>query len=228
MIHDRPRNRLVTYNGSSVVWKLDLETLVWNTIFPAEPWPSNGFYRGVIYDAARQRLIVAGRWNYDTSSITDVWELPLDSSPVWTQLTPAGSPPPTRYGHSCVYDPVNGRMVLFGGVSFSGSHNDAWFLDWAPVPVGVDDQISKENVSLAARWNRNTSSIDVSFTLPTSGSARLELYDLSGRRVDAQHHELPAGAHSASFARGSPSSGVYMLALRHESGTIAKKVAVLR
>ena len=45
----------------------------------------------------------------------DVWALSLAGTPAWTQLTPTGTPPSARYGHSAIYDPVRDRMVVFGG-----------------------------------------------------------------------------------------------------------------
>src|ERR1022692_866200 len=56
-------------------------------------------------------------------------------TPVWTQLSPAASPP-VRFDASLAYDPGMGKLLLFGGVgSSSGSEfRDTWTWDgttWA-------------------------------------------------------------------------------------------------
>ena len=50
----------------------------------------------------------------------DVWALTLGDAPSWTQLTPSGTSPSARYGHSAIYDPVRDRMVVFSGYGSYG------------------------------------------------------------------------------------------------------------
>ena len=52
--------------------------------------------------------------------LNDVWVLSNSdetdaSPPAWTQLSPTGTPPSKRGGHSAVYDPATNRMIVFGG-----------------------------------------------------------------------------------------------------------------
>jgi hypothetical protein len=56
----------------------------------------------------------------------DVWALSLSGIPAWTQLTPAGTPPPQ--GDAAIYDPVRDRVVGFGG-------NGAWALSLSGTPA---------------------------------------------------------------------------------------------
>ena len=72
-----------------------------------------------IYDPVRDRMVVFGGYSGTgyTYFLNDVWVLSLAGMPAWTQLTPTGTPPSARYGHSAIYDPVRDRMVVFGGGS---------------------------------------------------------------------------------------------------------------
>jgi hypothetical protein len=91
-----------------------------------------------VYDAANSRLIVFGgcAWvgQNCTTLLNDVWVLTNANgqagTPTWVQLSPAGTPPAGRWAHSAAYDPVNNRMMIYGGddnqspVTFS----DTWVL----------------------------------------------------------------------------------------------------
>ena len=50
-------------------------------------------------------------------------------TPTWTSLSPAGSAPPGRQGHTAVYDPATNRMIVFGGTNgVTNGLNDVWIL----------------------------------------------------------------------------------------------------
>ena len=66
-----------------------------------------------IYDPVRKRMIVFG--GRSDRFYNDVWELSLTGPPLWTQLQPAGEPPPPSQGHTAIYDPIRDRMIVFGG-----------------------------------------------------------------------------------------------------------------
>jgi hypothetical protein len=59
--------------------------------------------------AAHQRLVLFGGQTAGGTNVTpawsnEVWVAPLGPNPVWTQLTPAGTPPAPRSDHSAIYD----------------------------------------------------------------------------------------------------------------------------
>lgn len=92
-----------------------------------------------IYDPIGDRLIAYGGFDAVTQR-SDVWELsfPLSGSSSWSQLdVPAGPPP--RAGHSAIYDPLNQRMLIFGGVQNQGETqvhlNDTWALSLQGTPT---------------------------------------------------------------------------------------------
>ena len=80
----------------------------------------------MLYDAVNRRAVVfcglqgAARRN-------DVWVLPLDGAPAWGQLSPFGTPPTPRSDVAAIYDPVRGRMVVFGGDD-GALQNEVWVL----------------------------------------------------------------------------------------------------
>ena len=88
-----------------------------------------------IYDAPRDRLVFFGGEDDNDALQNDVWALTLSGTPNWSHLTPIGTPPAARKYHSAVYDPVNQRMVVFGGTGASGERHDVWTLSLAGATV---------------------------------------------------------------------------------------------
>jgi hypothetical protein len=78
-------------------------------------------------------LVIGGRSGAEY--LADVWALSLAESPVWSLLTPSGSPPGGRGFHSVIYDPVRDLVVLFGGTGHSGPRTDTWALSLDPGPA---------------------------------------------------------------------------------------------
>ncbi|MBI1796522.1 MAG: hypothetical protein HY076_08035 [Candidatus Eisenbacteria bacterium] len=54
----------------------------------------------------------------------------------WQRLTPSGDPPPARYGHAAVYDPVRDQMVLVAG-NWGDCDIYNWALRFSPAPQWV-------------------------------------------------------------------------------------------
>lgn len=104
----------------------------------------------VAYDPPRNRMIATG--GYDPSTTTyynDVWELPLSGPPVWTELHPTGPLPPPRLQHTCTYDPVRDRMIVFAGDSDHGLLADTWALEladslrWVAIPAAAGPDVNR-------------------------------------------------------------------------------------
>ena len=142
-IHDPVRDRVVVFGGVygpsntsfNEVWALSLAgTPAWTLLAPTGTPPSARYGHTAIYDPVRDRMVVLG--GYDVSGIlNDVWALSLAGTPAWAALTPAGTPPSTRDGHTAIYDPVRDRMVVFGGRGTSSRRNDVWSLSLAGTPT---------------------------------------------------------------------------------------------
>ncbi len=65
----------------------------------------------------------------------DTWS--FNHATYWSQLHPAGEPPP-RYGAVMAWDPADGYFVLFGGAGASGTLADTWTFksgEWSSLPA---------------------------------------------------------------------------------------------
>ena len=120
---------------------------------PAGPGPRA--QHTAVLDSATNQMIVFGGTDSGTINYNDVWaagDILTTCSPAcpmqWTFLTPSGTPPAPRSGHSAVYDSVNSRMIVFGGAEGfpSPCANDVWVLgnangvggapSWSELPAG--------------------------------------------------------------------------------------------
>jgi len=98
-----------------------------------------------IYDSLGRRMILFGGLDDFFSLYNDLWELDLTPTTAamtappadyWSPLSPAGSPPSARYGHSAIYDTQNNRMIVFGGQDIGGQFkNDVYVLTLGATPT---------------------------------------------------------------------------------------------
>jgi hypothetical protein len=103
----------------------------WTILTPA-PFPTTLARRagGFAYHPAQNGLVMyGGLQSGPTLTLNETWAF---DGGVWTQLTPATTPPP-RWGHRMVYDSRRGRLVTFGGRSptTTAVANDTWEWDGA-------------------------------------------------------------------------------------------------
>jgi hypothetical protein len=143
VIYDPARHRMVMFGGYTgetyvnEVWALSLDsTLTWTMLTPAGTPPHERYRQTTIYDPVQDRMIMFGGW-WSGINYNDVWALSLDSTLTWTELTPEGVPPKPRYSHTAVYDPIRGRMVVFGGVE-DGFFHDTWALSLGATPAWTE------------------------------------------------------------------------------------------
>lgn len=125
-VYDPVRDRLIIYGGTAGlnylgdVWAFDLAgTPAWTPITPSGTPPAARSGASLIYDPVRDRLLLfGGTVKCGSTCFTpqnDIWELSLAGTPTWSQLAPAGTPPPPGSGHGAIYDPVRDRMVIVSG-----------------------------------------------------------------------------------------------------------------
>jgi hypothetical protein len=93
-----------------------------------------------VYDAADNIMIVFGGSTCQPSWFTcttfafynEVWVLTnangQGGTPVWTQLSPSGTPPAQRAYATAVYDSANNRLIVFGGQNAKTAFSDVWVL----------------------------------------------------------------------------------------------------
>jgi len=144
-VYDPVRDRLLVFGGDTRggtvgdVWELTLSgTPNWNQLSPTGG-PSPRWGHVAVYDPVRDRVVVFGGSTGGAGAVAlnDAWELPLATFPLaWSAITPAGSPPLPRYGSVGIYDPIDDRMIVFGGANITSSHyNDVWSLPLGGTPA---------------------------------------------------------------------------------------------
>jgi hypothetical protein len=105
--------------------------------------PSRG-ESGVVYDPARDRVIVFGGQDASWPNLklfNDLWEYRLGPG-LWTGMLVLGVRPASRHGAVMIYDPIRDRLVLFGGRDSTDTRNDVWVLPLAPGPYVQWTQIA--------------------------------------------------------------------------------------
>jgi hypothetical protein len=147
-IVDPLRERLLIFGGGTAterfndVWALSLgDTLHWDSLRVSGTPPSARQTHTAIYDARRDRMLVFG--GGAVLGNNDLWELTL-SDTVWRRITPSGTLPPARSGHTAIYDAQGDRMIVFGGLGANQTLGDVWQLalsnppTWSPIaPTGA-------------------------------------------------------------------------------------------
>jgi len=137
-IYDPIRDRLLVFGGfgpSSLlndVWALNLSgTPNWIQLSPSGGAPSPRAAHSAVYDPVHDRMVIFGGLGTGNLVHGDVWALSLGASSAWTALSPGGTPPVARSGHSAIYDPVIKRMIVYGGYRGGNApdyENDVWIL----------------------------------------------------------------------------------------------------
>ncbi len=107
-------------------------TPAWMQLTPSGTLPPSRENFSAVYDATANTMTIFDGAN-NSGLLSDVWVLSnangQGGTPAWTQLSPAGTPPAARVGHTAVYDPSTGNMTIFGGNNATGQvFNDTWVL----------------------------------------------------------------------------------------------------
>ncbi len=150
----------------------------WALLTPSGTAPSARYDHSAVYSAAGNRMIVFG--GYNGNDLNDVWVLSNANAngsggpPAWRQLAPSGSAPPAREYQTAVYVPAGGRMIVFGGCSFSGCPlNDVWLLSGVgSIPVAIDIR-PRVAINMISRTNGTT--VPVAILSSASFSALAEV-----------------------------------------------------
>jgi len=125
----------------------------WST-FSVAPPPRD--YASVVLDDAHRRLLVFGGAS-DSTDLADLWEYRIDSQ-TWAPISAPDGPSP-RDEHSAVIDPVNHRMIVFGGQTLVPGGvrqplSDMWALslDGTPTWTRLEDA-PVQRVAHSAIWD---------------------------------------------------------------------------
>jgi hypothetical protein len=97
--------------GSTEVWENDLATLTW-TKRATVPATVGLFWSAVTFDTQRARWVAVG--GFDSVSLSDVNELPVDGSAGWTPVVAGGTLLPRMFA-AAFYDEKRDRILVHGG-----------------------------------------------------------------------------------------------------------------
>jgi len=115
----------------------------WSNVSVSGPHPSARSGHQMVYDSARKKVILFGGQTTQGSLfggqdlsgqlLNDMWEWD-GAARTWTQITPASGPlPPARSFFGMAYDPLRGRVVVYGGkvaAIYYSTSDDTW--EWDP------------------------------------------------------------------------------------------------
>ena len=133
LLYDSAGKQLLLFGGAgnanlNDLWRYSLEDRQWVELHPAGTIPAARFGHTTIYDPVRRRLVLFG--GQARGFFNDVWAYDIAANK-WTELSPGGSSPSTRYGHSAVFDSKRDRMVISHGFTDSGRFDDTWSFSFA-------------------------------------------------------------------------------------------------
>lgn len=139
-IYDRANQRMIVFGGldaggsvNNDVWAFDLTrgNEGWSRLTGLGAGPPQRRSHTAIYDAFNQRMIVFAGVLSDDSPARDVWALDLRRGEEhWTKIETTGDFPPNCIEMVAIYDPLNQRMIVYGGRDSGGSViGQTWFLD---------------------------------------------------------------------------------------------------
>ena len=145
---DSARNKIVVFGGANASGIALNDTressaggtgaTVFSLVSPATTTPAARYEHAMVYDAARDRVVMFGGRN-GVIYLDETWE--WDGSD-WIRRTPSASPG-QRAGHEMVYDTERRVVVLFGGFrndGTPGTKDDTWEWDgfnWTQVNLTV-------------------------------------------------------------------------------------------
>ena len=134
MAYAKACNRVVMFGGRGLggfpplnafddTWEWNGNTMTWTQFFPVTRPAARG-HHAMVYDDARNEVVLFGGLNQNFTGLNDTWVYSC-ATHTWTQKFPATSPS-TRNGHAMAYDPNKQLVVLYGG---GGTTQDTWTWD---------------------------------------------------------------------------------------------------
>jgi hypothetical protein len=115
------------------------------------------------------------------------------------------------------------------GIVYIDDNNDIYFdrTDWTSVQEHMDDAASSYIVSLTP--NPSSGVAKLMYTIQSSGSVRISIYDAAGRVVKNLVNEVkPAGTHTITVDNAHLSAGIYFIRIETADGSTEKKMMIIR
>jgi N-acetylneuraminic acid mutarotase len=109
------------------LWSYQPATNNWTQLTPVGLLPPARNGHTAVWNATHDRMLVFGGIDNFGSDLNDLWAY-TPATNTWGQISPLGGiRPDPRDGHSAVWDSLNNRMLIFGGVDDVGNDlNDVW------------------------------------------------------------------------------------------------------
>ena len=139
MVYVPGRHQLFLFGGFSAsdrigdTWIYDIEANEWTQLRPQDS-PSPRSDAAIAYDEANGVVILHDGYCRDDSHPQDTWVYDFGEND-WILMDPEESPKP-QYGHHMIYDPLNQRVVMYGGhwsyagTSQHGYSDGVWTYDY--------------------------------------------------------------------------------------------------
>lgn len=106
--------------------------------------------QAAVLDSVRNRIIVYGGLSSSAAlASTAVMDL---ATHAWQDSVATSAPPPARYDHAAVWNPLAGKMLVFGGTNGTTRFADTWALDpstmaWAQVTTSGSAPSARSNAA---------------------------------------------------------------------------------
>ena len=235
-VYDEAHDRMLVFQGEQShgcsyycatdlddAWALSLagDSLAWQPFGPDPPARATP-----LIDPGRDRLLL---WAGGASA----WSLPLSTPTAWQQLSLSGDPPLDRTYSGLTFDAKRDRLVLFGGYLDRGSASagtftsDIYALRFSAAQGPPIVPPAPAFALLGARPNPAVRDLGLVFSLLDASPARLDVFDLAGRRVLGRDvGAMGPGPHELALGRLSP--GVYVVRLTQGAMTATRRAAVIR
>lgn len=181
--------------GSSTheLWTLDLSgTPAWQLKIPFDPFSGVSNRSAYVLDPTLDRAVLfagAGLNVNDIGDYNSALMTGLASGNAWQDLDPDGESPISGVARG-FFDPVSYRFLVWNGT--------LWEIKW-PAGVSVRPGVKPTRLALSSiRPNPASDEVTLEIASPVEAQVTIELFDVSGRRVDVLRRRLPAGG--ASFS----------------------------
>ena len=140
-----PPKRFIRLDNNTWAW----DGLTWTAYVPTVRPPARNS-ASMVYDAMRKKVVLFGGCGAMScaSQLNDTWTW---DGVNWHQESPATSPSP-RMGAAMSYDPIRGKVILFGGATSTSYYNDTWSWDgvnWTQLPAAPAALVARSGAGMA-------------------------------------------------------------------------------
>jgi hypothetical protein len=241
-VYDPTTNSMIVFGGNNCskgyfndVWVLSNAngeggTPAWRKLATFGTPPATRECSTAVYDSTNNVLIIYGG-DVNGVDFGDVWVLSnangTGGSAVWSQLSPTGTAPMARTGHSAVYDSVHDRMTIFGGFYKTTTLSDTFVLTFANGIGGTPSWTKITPTGTAPTLGYHTavydSSANAMYVFAGSSSAKklaaddhaFILRNANGSGTSAWTRGGPATRYAQSMFYDSVSNGMFVFAGQH-------------